>query len=70
MWFKVGDSTINLLGDPSLCKTQITLKALMQAMKRREQGVLIEFINSELSSGQETASILDVLQSVLRLFSV
>ena len=49
MWFKVGESTMTLQGDPGLCKTQVTLKALMRATKGREQGVLIEFINIDLS---------------------
>ncbi|RVW91545.1 Transposon Ty3-G Gag-Pol polyprotein [Vitis vinifera] len=37
MWFKVGESTMTLQGNPGLCKTQVTLKALMRAAERREQ---------------------------------
>ena len=49
MWFKVGESTMTLQGNPGLCKTQVTLKALMRAAERREQRVLIEFINIDLT---------------------
>ncbi|RVW45033.1 Retrovirus-related Pol polyprotein from transposon 297 [Vitis vinifera] len=60
MRFKVGESTVTLQGYPALCKTQVTLKALMRAVKGKEQGVLVEFINTKLSPKTKFVSIPEV----------
>ncbi|RVX06656.1 hypothetical protein CK203_029460 [Vitis vinifera] len=65
---EVSESTVTLQGDPGLCKTQVTLKALMQAVKGREQGVLVEFINMEFSPETKFASIPEAVQGVLQQF--
>ena len=68
MRFKVGESTVTLQGYPALCKTQVTLKALMRVVKGKEQGVLVEFINTKLSPKTKFVSIPEVVQGVLQQF--
>ena len=42
MKFPMGDSVITLRGDPSLCKSGVSLKTLMKDLQQQGEGVLVE----------------------------
>lgn len=42
MHFKTGEESIVLQGNPSLDKTQVSLKSLVKTYKDGEQGILLE----------------------------
>ncbi|XP_022897563.1 uncharacterized protein LOC111411244 [Olea europaea var. sylvestris] len=55
MKFQIGGTTMTLKGDSSLCKTLVTLKAMMRAFKREGEGVLLELGCLEVEGGKLTA---------------
>ena len=42
MKFKMGETLMILKGDPSLCKSGVSLKAIMKELQQQGQGVLVE----------------------------
>ena len=41
--FKVGEQKVQLKGDTSLCKTQVSLRSMMRAIQSERQGILLDF---------------------------
>ncbi|KAL4564788.1 hypothetical protein LXL04_028859 [Taraxacum kok-saghyz] len=50
MEFELGGQPVKLVGDPSLGRSQITLKAMERELKRGKGGLIVEFNNSELEN--------------------
>ena len=59
MKFQLGTTTITLKGEPSLCKTQISLRALIQTVQHEEKGMLLECETLErgLNEGQDVEKV-------------
>ncbi|XP_062118339.1 uncharacterized protein LOC133831953 [Humulus lupulus] len=66
MKFEVGGSWVTLQGDPSLCKSQISLKALIHSVQQEGQGYWIQFgalaANTENLSTTTLSEVEDILQ--------
>ena len=43
MKFKVGETRVQLQGDPSLCKTQVSLRSMMRTIQLEGKGILLDF---------------------------
>lgn len=48
MKFTIGDHHVILQGDPSLCKSYVSLKAMFKALEHGGEGVFIKFNNIDL----------------------
>ena len=43
MKFKIGNTRVHLQGDPSLCKTQVSLWSIIRTIHHEGQGILLDF---------------------------
>lgn len=72
MRFKLSSESVVLQGDPSLHKTQVSLKSMVKAIKDKGQGVLLELgsmgVNSEPTVIKGTNSYTGVLQQFPEIF--
>lgn len=73
MKFRVGGVTVTLQGDPALCKSLVSLKAMMKAIKDQGAGVLMELGNIEVReptlSVEIPSQLTEVLQHCQRVFN-
>lgn len=68
MCFVLGKSSIVLQGDPTLVRSQVTLKSLITSLKLEKQGFLVELNvlqESEPKTTDEWDDILEIIRSVL-----
>ena len=64
MKFRLGSEIITLCGDPSLGKTLVLLKAMMQTIKQEGVGILVE-LNQLEGLREESYEVLLFLHQVL-----
>lgn len=72
MHFKTGEESIVLQGNPSLDKTQVSLKSLVKTCKDGEQGILLELgslgVEPDASMNEVHSSIKKLLQNHREVF--
>ena len=72
MLFTMGEPTVILQGDPSLCNSLISLKAMIKAIREEGEGILLElctFISSEKQDSPTAVSVLHLLQQNTDVFA-
>lgn len=69
MKFWIGGIAVTLQGDPSLSSSSVSLKAMLKALKKEREGVLIELGSLETSGVVVSIGILAHFQTVLQRFA-
>lgn len=66
--FKVKGQEVTLQGDPSLCNSEISLKALWKALERQGEGMIVEYCGLQADGGKETV-LPEALEPLLEEFA-
>ena len=61
MKFKMGNTRVHLQGDPSLCKTQVSLRSMVRTIHHEGQGILLDFGQLSLLPMEGASSTLESL---------
>ncbi|XP_056686977.1 uncharacterized protein [Spinacia oleracea] len=73
MKYQIGGSTVTLVGDPSLSRSKISLKAMIKVLRKEGGGILVEFNNLN-EEGHKSGEYPDFLRRALeeyeRVFAV
>ena len=63
MRFNLGNTRVQLQGDPSLCKTQVSLRSMVQTIQQEGQGILLDFGQYTLTTEDRDHMVGDCQQS-------
>ena len=68
--FQLGTTTIMLKGEPSLCKTRISLRALIRIVQHEGKGMLLEYESLERgqNEGQDVENVLQELKRLMQQY--
>lgn len=66
MRFKMGGVAVTLQGDPSLCNSLVSLKAMMKAIREEGLGVLLELVSFEVAAVGSLNPVPTPLEGLLR----
>ena len=79
MRFRVGGTRVQLQGDPSLCKTQVSLRSMMRTIQLEGQGILLELGHLNLmlidrnsptrESSPTPAAVVQLVEEFLEIFA-
>ena len=64
--FNVGETRVELQGDPGLTKSQVTLKAMAKALKQGGQGVFVELNHMGIENKLDTTEIPEDMERVIQ----
>lgn len=70
MQFEVGGNTVTLVGDPSLVRSKISLKAMLRTIRKEKQGFVVEIkrleVKEDTGKVKNQAGVPEFLQGVIQ----
>lgn len=69
MKFWISGTAVTLQGDPSLSSSSVSLKAMLKALKKEREGVLVEFGSLDTSGVVASIGIPAPSQAILQRFA-